>query len=176
MDKDKNIEYLKNLNKELVRELTRFDKLTTKLNAKLSRQQNTINFLNKLQQSFAESGTDEDFFNDTARLISEYLDMSATFILLPDAKNPTHFNILNTEDLFDKFEEIPFLSLAELEGLEDFILINSKSNDTQKARALKEKFGFISLIIYPVKYDGDIKLIIVTWSNSIYNVVLLDIN
>jgi hypothetical protein len=118
MDKDKNIEYLKELNKELVRELTRFDKLTTQLNAKLSKQQNTITLLNKLQQSFAESGTDEDFFKNTARLISEYLEMSATYILLPDVKNPTHFKILNTEGLFDTFDEIPVLSLPELDGLE----------------------------------------------------------
>lgn len=176
MDKDKNIEYLKELNKELVRELTRFDKLTTQLNAKLSKQQNTITLLNKLQQSFAESGTDEDFFKNTARLISEYLEMSATYILLPDVKNPTHFKILNTEDLFDTFDEIPVLSLPELDGLEKYILINSKSKDTQKARALKEKLGFISLIIYPVKYDGDIKLIIVAGINVIDNAMALDLN
>lgn len=176
MDKDKNIEYLKELNKELVRELTRFDKLTTQLNAKLSKQQNTITLLNKLQQSFAESGTDEDFFKNTARLISEYLEMSATYILLPDVKNPTHFKILNTEGLFDTFDEIPVLSLPELDGLEKYILINSKSKDTQKARALKEKLGFISLIIYPVKYDGDIKLIIVAGINLIDNAMALDLN
>ena len=176
MDKDKNIEYLKELNKELVRELTRFDKLSTRLNAKLSKQQNTIKLLNKLQQSFAESKTDEDFFINTTRLISEYLEMSATYILLPNAKNPTQFNILNSEGFFNEREEIPFLRLPELEGLETYILINSKSHDTQITRALKEKFRLISLIIYPVKYEGDIKLIIVAGINVIDNAMSLDLN
>ena len=84
---NKRIKYLSGVNKELLKELTRFDMQVTAMNSKLVKQQRTIDLLIELQHSIAISETNEDFLYTCARLISSHLNMSATYIYLPEPES-----------------------------------------------------------------------------------------
>ena len=176
MSQNKEVNYLKELNKELVKELSRYDKLYALQGTKLSKQEQTIKLLNDLQIAIASEESDSDFYQACARLISGNLKMECTFILIPDSNIKDKFEILNYKDVQDLIKKKFSLHLSDLPEFDKYILINKESPKTNSIQKLQNLFNLSSLILYPVYYNGVIKLIIVSGRNLVNTVLAMDVD
>ena len=93
-DLHKRISYLSDINKELLKEITRFDMRVTDLNTKLVKQQRAIDLLVELQRSIATTKSNMDFLTDCGRLITSHLGFGATYIYLPDETKNDEYTLL----------------------------------------------------------------------------------
>jgi len=177
---NKRIKYLSGVNKELLKELTRFDMQVTAMNSKLVKQQRTIDLLIELQHSIAISETNEDFLYTCARLISSHLNMSATYIYLPEPESEGEFTLLpGLNDLYAKSNSvgrIEKLQLKDLPPIKDYILANSENSDNTMINALRERFDLASFIFYAVRYNETNKLFIISGINRVDNTIIIDLN
>ncbi len=179
MSQEKRIEYLIAQNKELVKELSRYDYLLTKTKVTLNKQQKAFKLLIEIQKVIAYSKTNKELFDAVARLINSVFEMAATYIFEPSDHSPDQFRLLSFHDT-GQVKEAPTkgkrsINISETLGDEHFILINAETRQSELVDTLKRKFNLSSLIVYPVKYDDNIVLIIVTGIKRIDKVLFLDL-
>jgi len=179
-DLQKHIDYLSGINKELLKELTRFDMQVTSLNTRLAKQQRTIDLLIELQHSIAISESNESFLYNCARLISSHLDMSATYIYLPELSDDTGYSILpELSDLYiarKESDKIRKLLIKDLPPFKDYILVKKEKSDNILISALKERFDFDSFIIFAVRYNEMNKLLIMSGIKIVDNTIRMELN
>jgi signal transduction histidine kinase/CheY-like chemotaxis protein len=179
MSQEKRIEYLVLQNKELVRELYRLDYLLTNTKAVLSRQQKAFKLLVDIQKVIGFPKSDKELLDDVAILINSNLEMAATYIYEPSESNAGLFNLVSSHDTkiggSSDLMILETLSLAQLPEFEKCLLINTKTPDCLAIEDIKKRFRLLSLIIYPVFHNDDIKLIIVTGIRVIDETVYLDL-
>ena len=94
MNQEKRIEYLLTLNKELVRELTRFDLTLTNTRLNLGKQQKAFKLLLEIQKVIGYSKSDKELYTEVAELIDSVLGMVATYIFEPIESSPGEFRLL----------------------------------------------------------------------------------
>ncbi|MBE0673808.1 MAG: hypothetical protein IH591_04020, partial [Bacteroidales bacterium] len=179
MSQEKRIEYLVSQNKELVRELTRLDYLLTNTKAILSRQQKAFKLLVDIQKAIGFPKSDKELLDEVASLIDSNLEMAATFIYEPYEGHDGDYNLVSFHDTqVDEsvdYKELKIIRPAQLPEFEEYILINSKTAECQTIEEIKKRFGFLSLIIYPVFHNDDIRLVIITGIRVIDETVYLDL-
>lgn len=179
MSQEKRIGYLVSQNKELVKELFRFDYLLTNTKAILSKQQKAFKLLLDIQKAIGFPKSDKELLDEVASLIDSNLEMAATYIYEPAEGYDGVYNLVSFHDTkIDEsldFKKLETILLAELPEYEKYILINSKSNENQLIEEIKKCYRLLSLIIYPVFHNDDIRLIIVTGIRVIDETVFLDL-
>ncbi len=179
MSREKRIEYLVSQNKELVRELTRLDYLLTNTKAVLSRQKKAFKLLVGIQKAIGFPKSDKELLDEVASLIDSNLEMAATYIYEPSEDHPGEFKLMSFHDLqIDgsiDYNKLEIIRPAQLPEFEEYILISSKTTECQTIEEIKKRFGFLSLIIYPVFHNDDIRLVIITGIRVIDETVYLDL-
>lgn len=150
-DLHKRISYLSDINKELLKEITRFDMRVTALNTKLVKQQRAIDLLVELQRSIATTKSNMDFLNNCGRLITSHLGLGATYIYLPDeTKNDEYTLLPGLLGLYASHkpaENINFLKDSDLPPMEETLLVTGQTGPDAKINALRKKFALSSFII-----------------------------
>lgn len=182
MNKDlhKHITYLSDINKELLKEITRFDMKVIALNTQLVKQQRAIDLLVELQRSIATTKSDMDFLNACGRLITSHLNFGATYIYLPDDKNQEEYTLL--PGLLNPFKDhktalnINTLKASELPPMEETLIVTSKPTIDKKAKALGDKYSFSNLIIAKVPYKSNRQLIFLGGVYKIDHTMNLELN
>jgi len=179
MSQEKRIEYLISQNKELVRELTRLDYLLTNTKAVLARQQKAFKLLVDIQKTIGFPKTDKELLDEVAILIDSNLEMAATYIYEPSEEHSGDYSLVSFHDTQVNesidYKEFETITPAQLPAFEKYILINSKTTESQTIQEIKKRFGFLSLIIYPVFHNDDIRLAIITGIRVIDETVYLDL-
>jgi signal transduction histidine kinase len=179
MSEEKRIDYLVSQNKELVRELFRLDYLLTNTKAILSRQQKAFKLLVDIQKVIGFPKSDKELLDEVASLVDSNLEMAATYIYEPSEGHAGVFNMVSFHDTkIDEstdLKKLETITLAQLPEFEKYILINSKTTDCQLIEEIKKRFRLLSLIIYPVFHNDNIRLIIVTGIRVIDKTVFLDL-
>lgn len=180
MGNDKRLEYLRSQNKELVKELTHQDYVLNRTKSHLVKQQKGFKLLIELQKAIAFSNDNKDFYESVALLTISEFDMAATYIYEPSISE-NEYTLLAYNDIGSIEREqgpkkqLESISLPEFSESQEYILINNDSEQNELNSSLKEIFELTSLIIYPVKYDNNIELVIVTGMKNIDTVWFLDL-
>lgn len=150
-DLHKRISYLSDINKELLKENTRFDMRVTALNTQLVKQQRAIDLLVGLQRSIATTKSNLDFLNDCGRLITSHLNFGATYIYLPDeTKNDEYTLLPGLLGLYASHKpdgNINFLKDSDLPPMEETLLVTSQTGPDAKINTLRKKFALSSFIV-----------------------------
>ena len=179
MSKEKRIEYLVAQNKEIVRELSKLDYILLSTKSTLVKQQKAFKLLIEIQKVIAYSKTNKELYDAVAILVNSVFDMVATYIYEPDDSANGVYRLLSYHEArpekFNPSKGKRSLSMDQISGGENYILINNETDKNQLFEKLKKKFSLSSLIVYPVKYNDNIELIIVTGINIIDKVWFLDI-
>ncbi|TFH39273.1 MAG: response regulator [Bacteroidia bacterium] len=179
MSQEKRIEYLVAQNKEIVRELTQMDYILNNTKSLLVKQQKAFKLLIEIQKVIAYSKTNKELYDAVAVLINSVFDMVATYIYEPDDNAGGEYKLLTYHEAMPE-KSIPSkdkrsLSLDQFPVGEKYTLINNETVENQLSEKLKKKFGLSSLIVYPVTYNDNIELVIVTGINLVDKVWFLDI-
>jgi len=176
----KRIAYLSDINKELLKELTRFDMQVTAMNSKLVRQERTIDLLIELQHTIANSESNEDFLYTCARLINSHLNMSATYIYLPDPLSEEEYKLLpGLVDLYSNSksaDSIGILPLKDLPPFKKYLLANNTNTDNFLLNALRDRLDLASFVIYAVRYDEVNRMLIISGISRVDNTISIDLN
>jgi signal transduction histidine kinase/CheY-like chemotaxis protein len=179
MSQEKRIEYLVSQNKELVRELYRLDYLLTNTKVVLSRQKKAFKLLVDIQKVIGFPKSDKELLGEVASLVDSNLEMAATYIYEPSEEHLGIYNLVSFHD--SKIDEsidlkkLETLTPSQLPEFEKYILINSKTAYCQAIEDIKKRYRLLSLIIYPVFHNDDIRLIIITGIRVIDETVYLDL-
>ena len=166
MGQEKRIEYLLAQNRELVKELFRFDYLLTITKVNLSKQQKALKLLVEIQKIIGFSRNDRELFNEVARLIDSTLEMAATYIYEPSELQEGVYDLVSFHDTCAdgsiKHENLKTITQPEWPEPEKYIFVNSKSEDCHGIEEISERSGLSSLIIYPLCHNECNRLIIIT--------------
>lgn len=164
-DLQKRIAYLSDINKELLKEITRFDMRVTALNTQLVKQQRTIDLLVELQRSIATTKSNMDFLNACGRLITSHLGFGATYIYLPDEKKDDEYKLLpGLLSLYASHkpaDNINVLKDSDLPPMEENLLVTGQTNADEKINALRKKFTLPSFIITRVPVRSNRKMLFI---------------
>ena len=133
----------------------------------------------EIQKVIAYSKNNKELYDAVAVLINSVFDMVATYIYEPDDNANGEYRLLSYHEArpekSDPSKEKKSLSIDQILVGEKYILINHETDENQHSEYLKKKFSLSSLIVYPVIYNDNIELIIVTGINLIDKVWFLDI-
>lgn len=166
MGQEKRIEYLLAQNRELVKELFRFDYLLTITKVNLSKQQKALRLLVEIQKVIGFSRNDRELFNEVARLIDSTLEMAATYIYEPSEQHEGVFELVSFHDTSAdgsiKHEKLKTITQPQWPEPEKYIFVNSKSDNFHGIEEISERSGLSSLIIYPLYHNECNRLIIIT--------------
>lgn len=166
MGQEKRIEYLLAQNRELVKELFRFDYLLTITKVNLSKQQKALRLLVEIQKVIGFSRNDRELFNEVARLIDSTLEMAATYIYEPSEQHEGVFELVSFHDTSAdgsiKHEKLKTITQPQWPEPEKYIFVNSKSDNFHGIIEISERSGLSSLIIYPLYHNECNRLIIIT--------------
>ena len=166
MSQEKRIEYLRAQNRELVKELFRFDYLLTITKVNLSKQQKALQLLVEIQKVIGFSRSDRELLHEVASLIDSTLEMAATYIYQPSENQEGVFDLVSLHDTCAdgsiEHEKLKTITQPEWPEPEKYIFVNSKSKDCHGIEEIKEKSGFSSLVIYPLFLNECNRLIIIT--------------
>jgi len=166
MNQEKRIEYLLTLNKELVRELTRFDLTLTNTRLNLSKQQKAFKLLLEIQKVIGYSKSDKELYTAVAELIDSVLGMAATYIYEPIESSPGEFRLLCFHETVEEKGLAPAklknLRIPENLGYNDLVLINRQTSNRHSYEILDSITGLSSLIISPVRYNDSTEILIIT--------------
>lgn len=166
MGQEKRIEYLLAQNRELVKELFRFDYLLTITKVNLSKQQKALRLLVEIQKVIGFSRNDRELFNEVARLIDSTLEMAATYIYEPSEQQEGVFELVSFHDTSAdgsiKHEKLKTITQPQWPEPEKYIFVNSKSDNFHGIEEISERSGLSSLIIYPLYHNECNRLIIIT--------------
>jgi len=166
MNQEKRIEYLLTLNKELVRELTRFDLTLTNTRLNLGKQQKAFKLLLEIQKVIGYSKSDKELYTEVAELIDSVLGMVATYIFEPIESSPGEFRLLCFHETVEEKVLVPAklknLRIPENSGYDDLVLINRQTSHSYSDGILNSITGLSSLIFSPVKYNDSIEILIIT--------------
>lgn len=166
MSQEKRIEYLLAQNRELVKELFRFDILLTITKVNLSKQQKALQLLVEIQKLIGFSRSDSELLQEVASLIDSKLEMAATYIYQPSEQQEEVYDLVSFHDTRadGTIEHEKLLKITRPDWPEPgkFIFINSKSEDCHGIEEIKTKSGLSSLIVYPLFHNECNRLIIIT--------------
>ena len=166
MGDEKRIEYLLAQNRELVKELFRFDYLLTITKVNLSKQQKALKLLVEIQKVIGFSRNDRELFNEVARLIDSTLEMAATYIYEPSELQEEVYDLVSfhdtSADCSIKHEKLKTITQPQWPEPEKYIFVNSKSDNFHGIEEISERSGLSSLIIYPLYHNESNRLIIIT--------------
>ncbi len=166
MSQEKRIEYLLAQNRELVKELFRFDILLTITKVNLSKQQKALQLLVEIQKLIGFSRSDSELLQEVASLIDSKLEMAATYIYQPSEQQEEVYDLVSFHDTRadGTIEHEKLLTITRPDWPEPgkFIFINSKSEDCHGIEEIKTKSGLSSLIVYPLFHNECNRLIIIT--------------
>ncbi|NLE35470.1 MAG: response regulator [Bacteroidales bacterium] len=162
-----------------MRELTRFDYLLTNTKALLSRQQKAFKLLVDIQKAIGFPKSDRELLDEVASLIDSSLEMAATYIYEPSEDHSGDYSLVSFRDtqVDESIDYMAFETItpAQMPAFEKYILLNSKTTENQVIDEIKKRFGFLSMIIYHVCHNDDIRLIIITGIRVIDKTVYLDL-
>lgn len=166
MSQEKRIEYLLAQNRELVKELFRFDILLTITKVNLSKQQKALQLLVEIQKLIGFSRSDSELLQEVASLIDSKLEMAATYIYQPSEQQEEVYDLVSFHDTCadGTIEHEKLLTITRPDWPEPgkFIFVNSKSEDCHGIEEIKAKSGLSSLIVYPLFHNECNRLIIIT--------------
>lgn len=166
MSQEKRIEYLLAQNRELVKELFRFDILLTITKVNLSKQQKALQLLVEIQKLIGFSRSDSELLQEVASLIDSKLEMAATYIYQPSEQQEGVYDLVSFHDTCadGTIEHEKLLTITRPDWPEPgkFIFVNSKSEDCHGIEEIKAKSGLSSLIVYPLFHNECNRLIIIT--------------
>ncbi|MCA1741996.1 MAG: hypothetical protein LC630_05965 [Bacteroidales bacterium] len=166
MGQEKRIEYLLAQNRELVRELFRFDYLLTITKVNLSKQQKALKLLVEIQKVIGFSRNDRELFNEVARLIDSTLEMAATYIYEPSELLEEAYDLVSFHDTCPDgsidLKKLETVTQPQWPEQEKYIFVNSKREDYHAIEEIRERFRLSSLIIYPLFHNDRNRLIIIT--------------
>jgi signal transduction histidine kinase/CheY-like chemotaxis protein/AraC-like DNA-binding protein len=179
MSQERRIEYLVAQNKEIVKELSQLDYILHNTKSILVKQQKALKLLIEIQKAVAYSKNNKELYDAVALLINTIFDMVATYIYERDENTDGKYRLLSYHEVkpekSNPFNEKITLLKSQISGGENHILINNKTDEDHLSENLKNKYGLTSLIVYPVKYNDNIELIIVTGIKLVDKVWFLDI-
>lgn len=179
MSQEKRIGYLLAQNRELVRELFRFDYLLTNTKVILSKQQKAFRLLVEIQKAIGFSRDDKELFNEVASLIDSNLEMAATYIYEPSQRYDGVYDLVSFHDTCAdgsiNHKELETITPSQWPEYEKSILVNSKTEESPAIEEIKNRFRLSSLIIYPVFHSDCSRLVIITGLRVIDEVLLLDL-
>lgn len=166
MSQEERIAYLDRMNRELVRELHRYDILITSLRVSLSIQKKTLKLLNELQQNIASAESEHAFYRKVSELISLHLEMSACWIGLPSAEKPGSVFLLGKEQVLD---------VSGLDNIKKPYLLKSRDERLPGQEEISRKLGLTTMLYYPVLYNDEIKILIITGRASVDHTMKQDV-
>ncbi|MDF1560229.1 MAG: ATP-binding protein [Bacteroidales bacterium] len=179
MSQEKRIEYLLAQNRELVKELFRFDYLLNNTKAILAKQQKAFKLLVEIQKVIGFSRNDKELFNEVASLIDSTLEMAATYIYEASELHEGVYNLVCFHDTYAEGsidpKELETITQSQWPEYEKYLVINSKKEECTATEEIKKRFRLSSLIIHPVSYNDCTRLIIITGIRVIDETVLLDL-
>lgn len=167
MSLEERIAYLDRMNREQFRELHRYDILVTGLRVKLSIQKKTLRLLNELQQSIAVTESEEAFYGRVSELISRHLEMSGCWIGLPDRENPGAIKLIGSE-----IE----LEAELLEAVNRPFILKDGEERSKGQEEICRILGLRSLLSYPIIFNGEMKILIITGRESVDHTFRHDVN
>jgi len=179
MNQPNHISYLKDLNRELVKELTHKDFLLTSSNMMLSKQKKAFKLLVEIQKAIAFAESNEALYKAVTMLINANLGMMATYIYKPSEEDPGKFELVHhyiSNRLKERYSRnIGTISPGDLVESGGYILVNNDLHD-QNAQKLRELFMLTSMIVCPVYYNDDINRVIITGMNLVDDSMHLDLD
>ncbi|MBE0679229.1 MAG: response regulator [Bacteroidales bacterium] len=179
MSQEKRIEYLLAQNRELVKELFRFDYLLNNTKAILAKQQKAFKLLVEIQKVIGFSRNDRELFNEVARLTDSTLEMAATYIYEASELHEGVYSLVSFHDTYAEGsidqKELETITPSQWPEYEKYLVINSKTEVCPVTIAIKKRFRLSSVIIHPVTHNDCIRLIIITGIRVIDEAVLLDL-
>lgn len=179
MDEKLQIDYLKGLNKDLVKEVMNLDMMLTRTKIKLNKKQRLSKLQNNLHELIAQTNDTNNFYKNIAEQINVHLDMEATFIYKSSNRDAeyklTSYSVhhaINEQTL----KELEKLSLDDWPVFVDYLLVNQLNKENEQLGHLKKKFQLSSFIVYKVSYSLKEDLILVTGNNIIDDIGIRDLN
>lgn len=179
MSQEKRIEYLLAQNRELVKELFRFDYLLNNTKAILAKQQRAFKLLVEIQKVIGFSRHDKELFNHVASLINSTLEMAATYIYEASEQHESTYSLVSFHDTYAEGsidpKELETITPSQWPEYEKYLVINSKTEGSPVTVEIKKRYRLSSLIIYPINHNENTRLIIITGIRVIDETVLLDL-
>ena len=166
MSQEQRIAYLDQMNRELVRELHRYDILITGLRVSLSIQKKTLKLLNELQQNIAVAESEHAFYRKVSELVSLHLEMSVCRIGFPDTEDPGSVVLMGSDQVLD---------ISKLEDIKQPFLLKSRDERLSGQEEISRKLGLATMLYYPIVYNDEIKLLIITGRASVDHAMKQDV-
>ncbi|MBN1950382.1 MAG: response regulator [Bacteroidales bacterium] len=167
MSKEEHIAYLDQMNRELVRELHRYDILITGMRVSLSIQKKALKLLNELQQNIAIAESEHAFYWKVSELVSRHLEMTACKIGLSDHQNPGSVVLMDNNEVLD---------VSGLEDIKRPFILKSGDKRLSGQEEISRKLGLASMLYFPLLHNKEIKLLIITGRASVDHAMKQDVN
>ena len=167
MSQEERIAYLDRMNRDLVRELHRYDILITGLRVSLSIQKKALKLLNELQQNIAIAESENAFYRKVSELVSRHLEMTACRVGHPDDQNSGSIILMDNNEVLD---------VSALEDIKQPFILKSRDKRLSGQEEISRKLGLSSMLYFPLLHNKEIKLLIITGRANVDHAMKQDVN